>query len=171
MSNHICFWRTRLAQAERGGHREHHFANVSYTSGNIQGCLANVCPLSGTNKFVRRCHVTDLGLQPLPNAFELYGVDFLVSHVSDSSGRAKASQFQVQLLEMNAEPAIELTGPRLTWILEDLFVALGKICVQPFLLTTEGENVGGTAGIETADGHDLAVRKVLDIEVRGMTAW
>ena len=36
------------------------------------------------------------------------------------------------LLEMNAEPAIELTGPRLTWILEDLFVAIGQVCVAPF---------------------------------------
>jgi len=41
--------------------------------------------------------------QPLPNAFELYGADFLVSH--------EPTGFQVKLLEMNSEPAIELTGP------------------------------------------------------------
>ncbi|KAG6878429.1 hypothetical protein C0993_007030 [Termitomyces sp. T159_Od127] len=61
--------------------------------------------------------------QPLPNAFELYGIDFLVA-MSTASGQP---QFQVKLLEINAEPAIELTGPRLTWILEDLFVSIGKI--------------------------------------------
>lgn len=63
--------------------------------------------------------------QPLANAFELYGVDFLVEHA--------ASQFQVKLLEINAEPAIELTGPRLTWILEDLFRAIAHVCVDPFV--------------------------------------
>jgi tubulin--tyrosine ligase len=41
--------------------------------------------------------------------------------------------YQVKLLEINAEPAIELTGPRLSWILEDLFVSIGKICVEPFV--------------------------------------
>jgi tubulin---tyrosine ligase len=43
-----------------------------------------------------------------------------------------APKIQVHLLEFNSEPAIELTGPRLTWILEDLFVAIGKVCVEPF---------------------------------------
>ncbi|KNZ73456.1 TTL domain-containing protein [Termitomyces sp. J132] len=67
--------------------------------------------------------------QPLPNAFELYGIDFLVVH----SATSNKPQLQVKLLEINAEPAIELTGPRLTWILEDLFVSMGKVCVKPFL--------------------------------------
>jgi hypothetical protein len=171
MSNHICLWRTGLSQAKCGRHRGHHFANVCYTSGNIQGGLANVCSLSGTNEFVRKCYVADLQLQPLPNAFELYGVDFLVSHASDPSAGAKTSQFQVQLLEMNAEPAIELTGPRLTWILEDLFMAMGKVCVQPFLSRTQGKGDRNSAGIEFVDGHDSVVRKVLDVEVRGTRAW
>lgn len=65
----------------------------------------------------------------MPNAFELYGIDFLVAY-SIASGQP---QFQVKLLEINAEPAIELTGPRLTWILEDLFVSIGKVCVEPFV--------------------------------------
>jgi hypothetical protein len=63
--------------------------------------------------------------QPLPNAFELFGVDFLVSHIPSTG-------LQVKLLEVNAEPAIELTGPRLVWILEDLFVSIAKVCVEPF---------------------------------------
>jgi hypothetical protein len=53
----------------------------------------------------------------------------------------------VKLLEINAEPAIELTGPRLTWILEDLFVSIAKVCVEPFFkgktdLDVEGWKVG-----------------------------
>ncbi|KAL0950985.1 hypothetical protein HGRIS_007732 [Hohenbuehelia grisea] len=65
--------------------------------------------------------------QPLPNAFELFGIDFLVDQSPAPSG-----DIQVKLLEINAEPAIELTGPRLTWILQDLFTAMAKVCVTPF---------------------------------------
>lgn len=48
--------------------------------------------------------------------------------------------YQVKLLEINAEPAIELTGPRLNWILEDLFVSIGTICVEPFVTREVLEN-------------------------------
>ncbi|KAJ7169568.1 tubulin-tyrosine ligase [Mycena filopes] len=65
--------------------------------------------------------------QPIPNAFELFGVDFLVTDSPLSEPR-----FQVSLLEVNAEPAIELTGPRLSWILQDLFIAISRVCVDPF---------------------------------------
>ncbi|KAL0580313.1 putative tubulin--tyrosine ligase pby1 [Marasmius crinis-equi] len=68
-----------------------------------------------------------INFQPLPNAFELFGVDFLVTHSANDPER-----WQVQLLEINAEPAIELTGPRLKWILEDLFIAMAEVCVKPF---------------------------------------
>ncbi|RPD82658.1 hypothetical protein L226DRAFT_549318 [Lentinus tigrinus ALCF2SS1-7] len=77
--------------------------------------------------------------QPLPNAFELYGIDFVVTH--------DAGKFQVNLLEVNSEPAIELTGPRLTWILEDLFKAIAKTCVEPFFSKEPAPvdwKVGGT---------------------------
>ncbi|KAG6850836.1 hypothetical protein H0H93_008139 [Arthromyces matolae] len=74
--------------------------------------------------------------QPLPNAFELYGIDFLVVH----SSKPNEPKLQVKLLEINAEPAIELTGPRLTWILEDLFISMGKVCVEPFLTRRVGED-------------------------------
>ena len=73
--------------------------------------------------------------QPLPNAFELYGVDFLITHASLSN---TGPFYQVKLLEINAEPAIEKTGPRLAWILEELFVSIGIVCVKPFL---EGKRV------------------------------
>lgn len=99
--------------------------------------------------------------QPLPNAFELYGIDFLVSHTPLASPDAPA--YQVKLLEVNAEPAIELTGPRLSWILEDLFVAMGKVCIGPFF-----------AGRQQFDGDDWALKetrhnliKCLGEEVRG----
>ncbi len=61
---------------------------------------------------------------------ELYGVDFLVEHIASSELHP---QFCVKLLELNAEPAIELTGLRLTWALEDLFNAVACVCVGPFV--------------------------------------
>ncbi|KAF9240930.1 tubulin-tyrosine ligase family-domain-containing protein [Melanogaster broomeanus] len=84
--------------------------------------------------------------QPLPNAFELYGVDFLVSH--------EPAGFQVKLLEINSEPAIELTGPRLTWILEDLFKAMG---------------IGRRDRSQREIHHHL--RKCLEVKVRGSGGW
>jgi len=91
--------------------------------------------------------------QPLPNAFELFGADFLVSH--------ETAGFQVKLLEMNSEPAIELTGPRLTWILEDLFRAIGIVCIQPFVQQAGHECDGTTLNL----GQTLHLRKCLDIKV------
>ncbi|KAL1677618.1 tubulin-tyrosine ligase family-domain-containing protein [Schizophyllum commune] len=82
--------------------------------------------------------------QPIPNAFELFGVDFLVQHNPTAGSTAGSQPFLVKLLEINAEPAIELTGPRLAWILEDLFVAIGKRCVQPFF-DEKGEGGDGEA--------------------------
>jgi hypothetical protein len=67
-------------------------------------------------------------LQPLPNAFELYGVDFLVSF-----DNPKEDVFRVSLLEFNAEPAIEMTGTRLHWILEDLFEQIAEVGVTPLV--------------------------------------
>lgn len=43
------------------------------------------------------------------------------------------SNYQVSLLEFNAEPAIEMTGPRLRWILEDLYEQTAEVAVKPFI--------------------------------------
>lgn len=98
--------------------------------------------------------------KPLPNAFELYGVDFLVSHALHDHGGAR---FQVQLLEINSEPAIELTGPRLTWILEGLFNAIKTVCVEPFLRPSTDERSTWEVGQVR---HELC--KCLDVRVHGV---
>lgn len=59
------------------------------------------------------------------------------------------SPFSVKILEVNSEPAIELTGPRLNWILEDLFVATAEVCIVPFFTRdgnadTENWKIGET---------------------------
>lgn len=101
--------------------------------------------------------------QPLQNAFELYGVDFLVSHDPsglDSLGNSRI--FQVKLLEINSEPAIELTGRRLHGILEDLFVAIEQVAVLPFFR----QEVGCVPSMEVpmVPRH---LRMCLDAKVRG----
>jgi hypothetical protein len=95
--------------------------------------------------------------KPLPNAFELFGVDFLITHQS-------SSKLQVHLLEFNAEPAIELTGPRLTWVLEDLFNSIAKVVVEPFVEGTNAEswNIG------EIKNH---LRKCVEVEVRSNKSW
>lgn len=75
---------------------------------------------------------TVVHFQAIPNAFELFGIDFLVSHSSQQS-------FQVKILEINAQPAIELTGPRLEYILQDLFQSIAKVCVEPFFVPQSKE--------------------------------
>ena len=69
----------------------------------------------------------------------------------------------MKILEINSEPAIELTGPRLTWILEDLFDSIAKTCITPFfaenLTTAEPWAVGEVR-------HHLV--KCLDEQVRGI---
>lgn len=72
----------------------------------------------------------------------------------------------MNLLEFNAEPAIALTSPRLRWVLEDMFDAIAKVCIGPFLgvqgCRWESWNVG-----ETKEG----LRKCLEIGVRGLGVW
>ena len=71
----------------------------------------------------------------------------------------------MNLLEVNAEPAIELTGPRLTWILEDLFKAVAKTCVESFF-TKEPALADWKVG-ETRENMRLS----LDMQVRGAQGW
>ena len=92
-------------------------------------------------------------LQPLPNAFELFGVDFLVTHADASEGAKTGSRYRVYLLEFNAEPAIEMTGSRLTWILEDLFESMALACVGPFKEREGAETQNAEAGHDDDDGE------------------
>ncbi|KAF8807556.1 tubulin-tyrosine ligase [Phlegmacium glaucopus] len=98
--------------------------------------------------------------QVLPNAFELFGVDFLVSHAPSYT----SCPFQTKLLEINSEPAIELTGPRLTWILEDLFDSIAETCVTPFF-TEKGDLTAAEPWVVGEVRQHLV--KCLDEQVRG----
>lgn len=99
--------------------------------------------------------------QTLPNAFELFGADLLLTW--NFRGQGKPS-FQISLLELNAEPAIHLTGPRLDWILKELFSEIAETCVAPFFPQVH---------VETAQrkGDKSCLRSCLDVQVRGAGGW
>lgn len=88
--------------------------------------------------------------------------------MSNNGLEKKPPLLRVQLLEINSEPAIELTGQRLTWILEDLFIAIGKVCLTPFFTDRykgepEVESLRDWKVGETRHG----LRKCLQADVRG----
>ncbi|KDQ08461.1 hypothetical protein BOTBODRAFT_118627 [Botryobasidium botryosum FD-172 SS1] len=112
--------------------------------------------------------------QALPNAFELFGTDFLVAHNPPNSSK----KFQVHLLELNAEPAIELTGARLGWILQELFTSIARVCVKGFFEPAppddgQGSSGGGNRELEGWEvGEErFGLRKCLEVQVRGKTGW
>ena len=75
------------------------------------------------------------------------------------------SKLQPYLLEINSEPAIELTGPRLTWILEDLFASVAKVVVKPHI--DQAEQVEE----QKASESEQRLFKCLEVEVRGERGW
>lgn len=79
--------------------------------------------------------------QTLPNAFEVFGVDWLVDHKG-----------QVWLLEINACPDFKQCGPRLSETVQDFWQCALELVTSSFF----------AQGIEL----DQRLKKVLDIELR-----
>ncbi|GAA5922596.1 uncharacterized protein JCM15063_003357 [Sporobolomyces koalae] len=103
--------------------------------------------------------------QVLPNAFEIFGVDFLVD-----------SNSQVSLLEVNACPDFGQTGESLQSIISNLFQATIKVAVIPFFAATRGAEVDSKEeALDEAftmldiDGRGRGLKKVLEVEVS--KAW
>ncbi|KAH7104337.1 TTL-domain-containing protein [Auriculariales sp. MPI-PUGE-AT-0066] len=92
--------------------------------------------------------------QALPNAFELFGVDLLVREDG-----------HVYILEINAEPAVHLTGERLSWTLQGMFDGVAKVCVVPFFGDAEREHEWAVGD----ERHGLI--KCLEAQVRSQGAW
>ncbi|KAG9053677.1 hypothetical protein FS842_007479, partial [Serendipita sp. 407] len=92
------------------------------TQGDVDFIIDEVAASLG--EVFRACLTSPVHFQTLPNTFELFGVDLLVTYNPAINDRP----FQVHLLELNAEPAIHLTGPRLEWILEELFNEISHTC-------------------------------------------
>jgi tubulin--tyrosine ligase len=102
-----------------------------------------ICEITG-DLFKAAVTVDRINFQPLPNAFEIYGLDFLVSEDE-----------QVHLLEVNAYPDFKQTGDNLNQVIVGLFRAVVAVAVSRFQ---------GAQEI-----HDENAELVLDVDVSG--AW
>ncbi|KAF2202380.1 TTL-domain-containing protein [Delitschia confertaspora ATCC 74209] len=88
--------------------------------------------------------------QPLPNAFELYGVDFMV-------GKDENGNLTTYLLEVNAFPDFKQTGEDLKELVAGLFEEVADVAVKPFFgLGDEGSR--GTQRMERVLDIDLGRR-------------
>jgi hypothetical protein len=86
--------------------------------------------------------------QPLPNAFEIFGLDFMVGVEADG-------ELNTYLLEVNAFPDFRQTGDELSGMIEGLFGGVVDRAVGPFF---------GVCGKEEDKGEKEMV-KVLDIDL------
>ena len=66
-------------------------------------------------------------MQTAPNAFEVFGIDILLSTPEEGS-----SDIPVQLLEVNACPDFRQTGDDRHHVIEELFEGVLDIAVKPF---------------------------------------
>lgn len=66
--------------------------------------------------------LTSADLQTLPNAFEIFGVDFMVDEA-----------LNVYLLEVNSYPDFKQTGDDLSSVIDGLFEGVVDVAVKPFL--------------------------------------
>lgn len=86
--------------------------------------------------------------QPLPNAFEIFGLDFMVSVEADGA-------LKTWLLEVNAFPDFRQTGGELKGLVEGLFEGVVDVSVKGFF------EVGG----QGEDNGDEKMVKVLDVDL------
>ena len=101
-----------------------------------------ICQISG-EIFEAAARGMTVHFQPLPNAFELFGVDFLVD-----------AQGTTYLLEVNAFPDFRQTGDELQDLIGGLFEEVINVAVRPFFGMGE-EALNGTK----------KMKKVLDIDL------
>ena len=101
-----------------------------------------ICQISG-EIFEAAARGMTVHFQPLPNAFELFGVDFLVD-----------AQGTTYLLEVNAFPDFRQTGDELQDLIGGLFEEVINVAVKPFF------GMG-----EEASNGTKKMKKVLDIDL------
>ncbi|KAL1622344.1 hypothetical protein SLS54_004907 [Diplodia seriata] len=114
-----------------GGWKEHVFSQICTVTGEL---------------FEAAARGMMIHFQPLPQAFELFGVDYMV----DAQGTA-------WLLEINAFPDFRQTGDDLKGIVEGLFAETVDVAVKPFF-QLEGAKPEGTDTLKQVLDIDLGRR-------------
>ena len=92
--------------------------------------------------------------QPVPNAFEIFGFDWMVDERGD-----------VWLLEVNAFPDFSMTGEGLRDVVRGLWEGVVGVAVGGFFGGREGEDGEGKAGDGEEEGGRWGLRKVLDVDM------
>ncbi|KAI0021798.1 tubulin-tyrosine ligase family-domain-containing protein [Xylariomycetidae sp. FL0641] len=95
-------------------------ADVRLSAALKERVFDQICAVTGET-FEAAARAMRMHFAPLPNAFELYGLDFLV----DVTGRA-------WLLEVNAFPDFKQSGPDLDWLVRGLWEETLLAAVGPF---------------------------------------
>lgn len=98
----------------------------SSLSNETQQNIRNQIHLIVGDLFKAAVNVDRMNFQPLPNAFEAYGLDFLVSdNVNENTG--------VTLLEVNAYPDFRQTGSELKELIEEFFDGIMNKAIMPLI--------------------------------------
>ncbi|KAK5680229.1 hypothetical protein LTS10_007156 [Elasticomyces elasticus] len=135
---------TCLQTGEREG-SVHTFWSLPSTLPNLkfldwqQDVFDQICKITGET-FEAAARTMGIHFQPLPNAFEIFGLDFLV----DGDGKA-------WLLEVNAFPDFAQTGGELQGVVKGLMEGVVEVGVRPFF------------GLESRVAEDMV--RVLDIDL------
>jgi tubulin--tyrosine ligase len=107
--------------------------------------FAQLCKITGET-FEAAARGMSIHFQPLPNAFEIFGLDFMVGIEADG-------ELRCWLLEVNAFPDFRQTGDELSGMIEGLFEGVVEKAVGEFF------------GVEVQEGKNDEMVKVLDIDL------
>jgi hypothetical protein len=110
-----------------------------------------LCKITGET-FEAAARGMSIHFQPLPNAFEVFGLDFMVGIEPDG-------ELNTYLLEVNAFPDFRQTGDELSGIIEGLFEGVVDVGVKEFFGVDDEEK---EKGMREGEGEMV---KVLDIDL------
>lgn len=118
-----------------------------------QTAFDQICKITGET-FEAAARGMSIHFQPLPNAFEIFGLDFMVGIEPDG-------ELRTYLLEVNAFPDFRQTGDELKGLVEGLLEGVVDVGIVPFFeLSVDGSTDGKQDGKVEKD-----MVKVLDIDL------
>ncbi|KAK4119313.1 sure-like protein [Parathielavia appendiculata] len=126
----------------------HRFWSLPLAQDQAASIFSQICDVTG-ELFEAAARGMTIHFQPLPHAFEVYGLDFLV----DAKGIA-------WLLEVNAFPDFKQTGEGLTGVVGGFWEGVVRTGVVPFAMNSDGEGVAGEGKEDGGDDGMVLVREV-----------
>lgn len=111
-----------------------------------ESVFEQICSATG-EAFEAAARSMSVHFQPLPNAFELFGLDFMV----DAAGTA-------WLMEVNAFPDFAQTGGELQDLVKGLIEDVVDVAIKPFFGVEGGVEEGGENGLVKVRDIDLGKR-------------